>query len=209
VPRVAPEYLETKRRAILDAAMICFGRDGFHHTTIHDIVREAGLSAGAIYRYFGSKEDIIASIAEEHRTPDPTVFERIASQVDVAAAFEALIRGSFARMNDADEQRWRRVTVQLWGEALRNERVMEIVRAGRDDPVDRIAEMIRAGQRQGEVPKDIDPTAGARVCASLFYGLVLQAATDPTVDVDGYVEVVLTMLAAVLRRTGQARGRRA
>ena len=65
MPRVDDQYLESRRREIVDAAMTCFSREGFHRTTMQDIVRETGLSAGAIYRYFKSKEDIVAAIAEE------------------------------------------------------------------------------------------------------------------------------------------------
>jgi hypothetical protein len=45
----------------------CFAREGFHRTTMQDIVAQTGLSAGAIYRYFPAKEDIVAAIAAEHR----------------------------------------------------------------------------------------------------------------------------------------------
>ncbi len=49
----------------LRAAVVCFAREGFHRTTIQDIVHESKLSPGAIYRYFASKEDIIVAIADE------------------------------------------------------------------------------------------------------------------------------------------------
>ena len=67
MPRVAESYLQSRRRQIMDAAIRCFAREGFHRTTMQDIFRETGLSAGAIYRYFKSKEDIVAAIAAEHR----------------------------------------------------------------------------------------------------------------------------------------------
>lgn len=62
MPRVSQSYLDARRRQIMDAAITCFAREGFHRATMQDIVAETGLSAGAIYRYFWSKEDIVAAL---------------------------------------------------------------------------------------------------------------------------------------------------
>jgi AcrR family transcriptional regulator len=209
MPRVTGEYLTAKRATILDAAITCFARDGFQRATIPDIAAEAGLSAGAIYRYFASKEDIVEAIAEAHRTPAPEALDALTKRSDLATAFGELITASFGGLGGADEQRWRRITVQLWGEALRDERVMRIVREGRDEPIERIAHVIRRAQADGTVRADIDPLAAARMCASLFYGLVLQLASDATVDVDRYVDAVRVTLDAVLgTRSGPSTARR-
>src|SRR3712207_6164045 len=64
MPRVSAEHLEGRRNQILDAARRCFAANGFHSTSMQDILAESGLSAGAVYRYFSGKEDIIAAIAE-------------------------------------------------------------------------------------------------------------------------------------------------
>jgi AcrR family transcriptional regulator len=210
MPRVTTQYLEARRAAILDAAVKCFAREGFQRATIPHIAEEAGLSTGAIYRYFSGKEEIVAAIAEAHRTPSEGELRSAMRRPDVPAAFEELITASFDDLRDPDEQRWRRITVQLWGEALHDERVMEIVRAGRDEPVDLIAKLIRRGQAEGVVRDDIDALAGAQMCASLFYGLVLQLASDPAVDVDRYVRAVRVTLNALLRsdaRTDEAHHR--
>ncbi|WP_433194034.1 TetR/AcrR family transcriptional regulator [Nocardia sp. CA-107356] len=65
MPRVSTEHLERRRQQILDAAQLCFARKGFHETSMQDIFSESGLSAGAVYRYFKSKNDIIAALATE------------------------------------------------------------------------------------------------------------------------------------------------
>ena len=51
MPRVDDGYLEARRSQIMDAAITCFAREGFHRTTMQDIIAETGLSAGAICRY--------------------------------------------------------------------------------------------------------------------------------------------------------------
>ncbi len=194
MPRVAPAYLESRREQILDAALTCFARDGFHRTTMQDIVRETGLSAGAIYRYFPAKEDIIAAIAARRRTPDAAALERTRDERDAIAGLRQLVEASLRPLADPDEQRWRRVTVQVWAEALRDRRVMDVVRSGFDEPVELIAGLIRRAQRERRLPASIETDAAARVCASIFYGLVLQQAWDPDVDVDAYIGAVLAII---------------
>ncbi|MFC9974944.1 TetR/AcrR family transcriptional regulator [Spirillospora sp. NPDC127200] len=62
MPRVSEEHLERRRQQILDAARACFIRRGIHETSMQDIFTESGLSAGAVYRYFKSKNEIIEAI---------------------------------------------------------------------------------------------------------------------------------------------------
>lgn len=201
MPRVNDAYLEARRQEILDAAMTCFSRDGFHRTTMRDIVREAGMSAGALYRYFRGKDEIVAAIADERRAPDPALLEEASASTDAPGALRELVGDALGRLADPAEQRWRRITVQVWAEALRDERVMDVARKGLDGPVSTLADVIRLGQENGALPTELDPVAAARVCASLFYGLVLQQAWDPDVDVDGYVDAVLMVLDGVTGAT--------
>ncbi len=66
MPKVSQEYRDARREQILNAARRCFLRDGFHETSMQDLFAEAGLSSGAVYRYFPGKEDVILAIAEEN-----------------------------------------------------------------------------------------------------------------------------------------------
>ena len=63
MPRVSEAHLAARRQQILDAARVCFTRNGFHATSMQDVIAEAGLSVGAVYRYFRSKEELVAAIA--------------------------------------------------------------------------------------------------------------------------------------------------
>src|SRR4051812_44493868 len=64
MPRVTEEYRASRRAEILAAAAQLFATNGFHATSMADIISAAGLSAGAVYRYFRSKEELIAAVAE-------------------------------------------------------------------------------------------------------------------------------------------------
>ncbi|MFC4127615.1 TetR/AcrR family transcriptional regulator [Nocardia rhizosphaerae] len=69
MPRVSEEHLERRRQQILEAAQRCFTRKGFHETSMQDVFAESGLSAGAVYRYFPGKNDIIFALILETMTP--------------------------------------------------------------------------------------------------------------------------------------------
>ena len=56
-----------RRDEILAAAQRCFVRSGFHGASMQDICAEAGMSPGNLYRYFPSKEALVAGIAERDR----------------------------------------------------------------------------------------------------------------------------------------------
>jgi AcrR family transcriptional regulator len=65
MPKVSQAHLDARRQQILDAARARFARHGFAHTSMADIVAESGLSIGAIYRYFTSKEEIVVGVCEQ------------------------------------------------------------------------------------------------------------------------------------------------
>lgn len=198
MPKVSQEHRDNRRRQIMDAAIVCFARDGFHRTTMQNLVRETGLSAGLFYRYFRSKEDIVAAIAEERHAQQAAALAAAAEQGEHAAHTRDILRTLattlFSGLTEVAEQRWRRVTVQLWAEALRDDRVLDIVRAGLDEPIEAIAAILRDGQRAGTVAATLDPDAAARVCASLFQGMVLQQAWDPSFDVKSYLNAVTALI---------------
>jgi len=59
VPRLKDATRQERRTRIAHAALRCFGRAGIHATSMADIVREAGLSSGAIYSHFDTKSDLV------------------------------------------------------------------------------------------------------------------------------------------------------
>jgi AcrR family transcriptional regulator len=63
MPRVSDAHKRSRRDQILGAAERCFAAAGFHGASMDDICRAAGLSPGAVYRYFGGKDAIIEELA--------------------------------------------------------------------------------------------------------------------------------------------------
>jgi TetR/AcrR family transcriptional regulator, transcriptional repressor of aconitase len=65
MPKVGQAHLDARRQQIIDAARARFASHGFARTSMADIVTESGLSTGAIYRYFTSKDEIVIAVCEQ------------------------------------------------------------------------------------------------------------------------------------------------
>src|SRR3989442_10244909 len=88
VPKLKPEELESRRKEIIDAARTCFLRNGFHRTTTDQICREASITPGGLYHYFGGKAEIIAAVIQETANEMVGRFRGlIDSTVDIRQAF--------------------------------------------------------------------------------------------------------------------------
>jgi AcrR family transcriptional regulator len=206
MPRLTPERREARRAEIVAAARRCFSRDGFHQTSMPDIAAEAGLSAGASYRYFPSKEDIIIEIAgqafatmfgpvehlgEQGRAS--TVADLVATAIDPVSG--KTTRDAAGQPVPVDELL--RCAVQSWAELLRSEELRQRAAAGFDHKRDQMAEALRRGQQAGTVPADLDPKRGARVVHALLHGYVLQRTAFGLTDTEGFIQDVRTLLTDV------------
>lgn len=204
MPRITAEHREAKRAKIVAAARRCFARNGFHQTSMPDIAAEAGISAGAPYRYFASKEEIIVVIAGDafRLIFDPV--ERLADTADavtiadlVTAALEAL---STENLNDAagdpvPVDQLLRCAVQAWSELLRNDTVRAGAVEGFESVRRSIATALRRGQMAGVVPAGADAERSARVVLGLLHGLLLQRAAFDLPDTAGITSDIRTLLA--------------
>jgi AcrR family transcriptional regulator len=190
MPKVDPSYLDARRREILEAAIRCFSRQGFHRTTMRDIVRESKRSPGAIYNYFKSKEDIIEAVASERHLRERAAIAVARDEPHGVEAFRRIREAFFGPLRDPKDRRRRRVSIQMWAEAQRNPRVLGLVRRGIDQPRRLLATMIGDAQRRREVSRDLDPDAVARFMVAVFHGFVLQLEWDEHVAVEPFVEVL-------------------
>lgn len=72
MPKVAQAHLDARRQQIVDAARARFADHGFARTSMADIVTASGLSTGAIYRYFTSKDEIVVAVCEQADSAFPS-----------------------------------------------------------------------------------------------------------------------------------------
>tara|TARA_B100000315_G_C14371450_1_gene493149 strand:+ start:67 stop:693 length:627 start_codon:yes stop_codon:yes gene_type:complete len=192
MPKVTEAHLEARRQQVLDAASACFSRQGFHHTTMQDICREADLSPGAVYRYFASKEEIIAASCEDCQGQNQALIESISGQSeDTLELLDLLTDAGFGRLDDPEALEHMRMNIQLWAEALRSADVMDgLSRSVFDTWRNALAGIIQRAQQRGEVNPSLEAGSAGQVLLSSWLGLVLQKTFDPQVDVANYVVVL-------------------
>jgi AcrR family transcriptional regulator len=200
LPKVSEAHLEARREQIIDAAVACFAREGFHRTTMQDIVRAASLSPGAIYTYFASKDEIVEAITGERHRREREWLAEAAEIDDPRVALASLANLFFGGLSRRRARLDRRVSVLMWAEALRNPRIRRLAREGVDAPRSALSEVIQAAQKRDELPAVFDPDGLARVMMALFHGFVLQQALDEQLDVEGYLATVEQLLSAITDR---------
>jgi AcrR family transcriptional regulator len=209
MPRVSEAHREARRQQVLDAAVTCFARDGFHQTSMADILRQSGLSAGAVYSYFSGKEEIIAAVAEDRHRQEAELNEAAAGAADPVAALHDLARAYAGWMFDPAARLRRRVGVQGWAEALHTPAIRALVLRGMNAAKETLAALIRRAQAEGRIAVAFDPEALARAMVALFQGFALQLAWDEDVDRDAHLAIVEQLLQAITSppRRGAGAGR--
>jgi len=127
VPKLKPEELESRRNEIIDAARACFLRNGFHRTTTDEICREASITPGGLYHYFGGKDEIIAAVIQETANE---VVGRLRALVDSAGdirqAFAEISSFFIETMQDPNIDNVVRLDIEIWAEGLKNQKLYEI-----------------------------------------------------------------------------------
>src|SRR6476619_886087 len=114
-----------RRSQILDAALVCFAKRGFHQASMHDISAEAGISVGLIYRYFENKEAVISAMADRHKKEIGEVLERARQAPTLLESLEILFT---AHCCEDAPQVVSAFVVDLYAEASRNPHVADLVR---------------------------------------------------------------------------------
>src|SRR4051794_32220754 len=189
--RVSQEHLDARRRQILDGAARCFARNGFHATSMQDVLKEADLSAGAVYRYFSGKEELIAAIVGEVLGQVHEHFEEAARSapppppdVLVSSVLSGLL-ATKESLTAAGRPAFPGLVVPVWAGTLPNKELADVVNEGYRAVRGTWARIVEAYQDAGMMRRDVDPDHVARtMMASAMGFLAQQALFEPTpVDV--------------------------
>ncbi|MDW5326403.1 TetR/AcrR family transcriptional regulator [Plantactinospora sp. KLBMP9567] len=189
MPRVSDEHLAARRQQILDAARRCFLRNGFHATSMQDVIAEAGLSVGAVYRYFGSKQDLVTSIAESVLDGADQLFATLAATEPPLPLVEALDRALQFVESQTRQDGVFPLAIQVWSESLRDPALAESVARLYAGFRSNFVVLARRAQQAGELPADADVEAVGAALFGLIPGFALQrilaAGPDPKTYLDG------------------------
>ncbi|MFJ5262538.1 TetR/AcrR family transcriptional regulator [Streptomyces sp. NPDC088387] len=182
MPRLSEATRAKRREHVLRSAMLCFARDGFHATSMDDVIAATGMSSSAVYRYFRSKEelidatvdvgiglvrDVFAHILEKDPTPGP------------AQTF-ALLGGELEKRTGNPGDDLSRLALQTWAETLRRPALSERTRTLYAETRTQLTELASRWKAGGQLAADADPEATAAVVFTLMQGLIVthHVATD-------------------------------
>ncbi|MET4925686.1 TetR/AcrR family transcriptional regulator [Streptomyces sp. PSRA5] len=188
--RVSQQHLDARRRQILDGATRCFTRNGFHATSMQDVLREVDLSAGAVYRYFSGKEELIGAIVTEVLDAIRGAFEEAALQsppeppdVLIGQVMGRVLAGEVIP-GAVGPTEMSRLLVQVWTETLRNESLATVLRSGYVKVHAAWVKVVEAYQAAGLMRADIPAEHVARTMISVAQGFAAQQALFGEVPVE-------------------------
>lgn len=179
VPRVSEDHLTARREQILTAARACFLRKGLHNTSMQDLIKEAGLSVGAVYRYFKSKDEIIAAIAEE-------VVSGIRAEIDRIASRRLSLLESLGHVLEAIDAQTGPggalpIALHVWSEAMIDPAIRKIAYDRYTVMRGSIRVLVEHAVESGELPPetDVDDVTGAFFALVPGYALQRLLIGDP------------------------------
>ncbi|MYT75613.1 TetR/AcrR family transcriptional regulator [Streptomyces sp. cg28] len=188
--RVSQEHLDARRRQIMDGAALCFARGGFHATSMQDVLKEVGLSAGAVYRYFSGKEELIRAIVTEVLDDVRTVYEEAGRQAPPPPPYELIdkvlrdVHGLRPGLREAGVPVFARLMIQVWTETLRDPELAAVIQDGFSKVTAAWVRIVEGYQRAGMMSADADPEAVARVMVAAAQGFLTQQALFDRVPVE-------------------------
>ncbi|WP_028637410.1 TetR/AcrR family transcriptional regulator [Nocardioides sp. URHA0032] len=194
MPKVSEQYRADRRAQILAAAARCVAKEGFHRTTMADVIAAAGLSAGAVYGYFASKQDLIRALAGEALEPTGERLLRLAER-DAPVALRDVVEELIDSATSTYGDRSATIAVQIWAEAARDPEVGSMAADRFAKLRETVATAVARCQADGTVSVDADPDAVAQVLVGILDGLVVQQVVDRRVDRDRYVDGLLAITA--------------
>ncbi len=197
MPKLKPDTQRARREHILDAALRCFARGGFHATTMQTICREAGVSPGALYVYFDSKEALIAGLCERDRAEFAERFKALATAPDFLEAL-AVIGDHYFIEETAEKQRF---VVEMGVEATRNPRIAEIFMSVDKFCNDSFEALFRRLQEEGRIAPRVDIPTLISVFNVFGDGLFWRRAIDPSVDMSNVLPIVIELVGGLLNPT--------
>jgi AcrR family transcriptional regulator len=198
-PELAEQAPETKgaqtRRAILEAAVARFGRDGYRVTSVADIARDAGVGGTVAYAYFPNKEALFFAAVDE----------------DAAAVIEEGVASTLGPAG-TDMRRWQEVLLFTLVAAVERHPLAKRLLAGLEPEVTpRVLEMpalnelrkactelLRTGQATGTVRTDIDPAVVANGIISLMLSILMSVTQLGSETAVAYAHDVTAVFEAAL-----------
>ena len=154
------------RGRIVAAAERLFAERGYSGVSMPAIAAAAGITAGAIYKHFASKEQLFFTVVRRAVEAAPTTAgaEGLAGPAAVATIVAAYTTRRLKRV--------RQLAVEIHYAAAQDAKVRRLLRSSLEREIGGLAEQVAAAQRIGEIDAALDPQMTAAMVMSLIMGLM-------------------------------------
>lgn len=184
------------RTSILNCSLELFSKDGYDATSVAEICQQAGVSKGAFYHHFPSKQDLFLALMTRWLEEVDALFQVAGeSAEDIPQALEhmaVIVSGFFDQLEGGFP-----ILLEFWRQASRRSDIWQQAVSPYRRYLDYFADMIQVGIDEGAFKEDIDPEQKARILMAIAMGLLLQASFDP--DGADWKEITQSAIGGTLR----------
>lgn len=195
------ERRDQQTQRIMDAAKSCFQRSGFQGASMHSICSEAGMSPGALYRYFPSKESIIEAITEADRREDAQIFDAMFHNPSVV---DGIVEAVMAHIRHGHDNNMAALFAEIRAESMRNDAIRLTCQESMMSVQGRIGVYVAAAIERGE----IEPVADLQQILVMFMaigeGLALNDLLAMGLPMDVIERMARAIITGLLRPTGSS-----
>jgi TetR/AcrR family transcriptional regulator, repressor for uid operon len=187
---------EAQVNRILEAARICFVQSGFRGASMHDICREAGMSPGALYRYFPSKEALIEAIAEHDRINDLRNLAQIGAGPTLIDGFVNSVMNHF---KDHHARGMGPLFTEIRAESMRNETVAACCKKTEGEFINLFNAFLTQAKASGQINPVAKIDSILPIMMALGEGIMISDVIGQGVDAEDVEEILRAMAEAILR----------
>lgn len=163
---------KVRRQEILEAALTCFSKKGYHDTKMDDIIKTCGLSKGAIYWHFKGKRDIFVALIEQHINEDKALMQQLTDEHGVSPS---LLRHSghlfLKRHFKKEKEKLIPLFIEFIAESSRDRMIEKKLRAIYGEWIELIKQSFDTAKEKGMI-RDLDSECLAIGVFALIDGLI-------------------------------------
>jgi AcrR family transcriptional regulator len=167
-----PDVSAERKQQIFEAAVACFGRKGYHLTTMDDIAAECGLSKGSLYWYFSSKKELFLYLFSVMMDQMTGTWEQVVNDQQLTPTEKLQTTLSIFGPVMEDWAPFFGVMLEAWGQTRFDEDVEELMHNFYKPYIAMMTQVLQEGVDSGEFQM-ASPEATAAVILSLYDGMTL------------------------------------
>ena len=203
MPRISEERRDARRGQTIDAARACVLEHGLEAVSMEMIIARSGLSTGAVYRYFKSKDDLIraaitaatseigAAAAPVLADPTPALPSQLLGEL--LTAWTGYSRSGVGAAAGLDRMP---VALHGWSYAQTDPETRATLQASLRGFRDRCVPLVRQWQAEGLIAAGVEPDAVAQLMLSICLGFVAQRSLTGDAEVQAHADALAALTRA-------------